>query len=276
MKGDPDFVILKYSAWLDASKFEDKILGAIVRQFLKPTNAYVPESPLQYNDEELVEGSLTDFVLDNTSSADQSASLSLQSVAGFSFNGNTTDSVHLSGKLIRYKRLQQHDQFWAKLKDDANVSSRVPGWISIFNTWPVCLVVGVMVCDDVEVSLEGKQTLESEGHVEIPIGTITLAAGIPNPLGEAGQPQGNLSINKSVATIFKAKSGQSKIFALELRKVTTELLRRKELVLKDNGPDVGDGRLLGDDEDEMGDESVTVADLILEKLSPEEFAEMAG
>ena len=47
MKGDPEFVILKYTAWLDASKFEDKILGSIVKEFLRPTNAFVPDMPLQ-------------------------------------------------------------------------------------------------------------------------------------------------------------------------------------------------------------------------------------
>lgn len=38
MKGDPEFVILKYSAWLDASKFEDRMLGAVIR-YVEPRDA---------------------------------------------------------------------------------------------------------------------------------------------------------------------------------------------------------------------------------------------
>jgi hypothetical protein len=42
MIGDPEFVILKYQSWLDTAKFENKILGSIVKEFLRPTNNYVP------------------------------------------------------------------------------------------------------------------------------------------------------------------------------------------------------------------------------------------
>lgn len=42
MTGDPEFVMLKYQAWLNTTKFENKILGSIVKEFLSPTNNYVP------------------------------------------------------------------------------------------------------------------------------------------------------------------------------------------------------------------------------------------
>jgi hypothetical protein len=42
MIGDPEFVILKYQSWLDTAKFENVILGSIVKEFLRPTNNYVP------------------------------------------------------------------------------------------------------------------------------------------------------------------------------------------------------------------------------------------
>ena len=68
MKGDPEFVILKYQSWLETAKFENKILGAIVKEFLRPTNNYVPDSPLSYYTHYFIEGSVTDFVLENSGS----------------------------------------------------------------------------------------------------------------------------------------------------------------------------------------------------------------
>jgi hypothetical protein len=281
MKGDPEFVILKYQSWLETAKFETQILGSIVKEFLNPTRNYCPESPLQYHTPEIVDGSLSDFVLNNTGNASIEASASLQAIAGFSFKGNTENAVHLQGKLIRYKRLQQHDQFWAKLKKDKTVKETVPGWIKFYNTWPVCLVVGIMTCEDVEINFEGKKEIHYDGHAELPIGQITMAAGVPNPLGDTGNPQAKLDAGRKVATIFKGKSGKNQIFALELRKITTEMFSRKELVLKDSGPDVDASRLAGDDDSDDGEEidverPVGIDELLIKDFSPEEYDEMAG
>ncbi|KAJ5851707.1 uncharacterized protein N7529_011092 [Penicillium soppii] len=131
MHGDPTFVILKYQTWLDTSKFEDKILGAIVKEFLQPTNNYVPDSPLQYTTHDPVENAFTDFVLDTSASTGHEISGSLGSIAGVSFHGSKDASVHLKGKLIRCKRLQQHDRFWSELKKDPTFKAASQGgWLS--------------------------------------------------------------------------------------------------------------------------------------------------
>jgi len=240
MKEDPSFVILKPAAWLDASEFEEEILGAIVQEFLKPTDNYVPKSPLQYNSEKFVEGPFTDFTLKTSGSAAQGAGISLGSILGFNLKGSAEDAVHLNGKRIRHKQLQQHSQFWDKLKQDPVVKSIVPGWISFFNRRPVCLVVGIMICEDIDVSFKEKRGQEADGHLEIP---IAQAAGVPIPLGN---PQAKMAIKKNKAATFKGKSGQSKIFALQLKKVTTGMLRkRNELDLNRLGPRVGTPRLCG-------------------------------
>jgi hypothetical protein len=131
LHGDPTFVILKYQTWLDTSKFEDKILGAIVKEFLQPTNNYVPDSPLQYTTHDPVENAFTDFVLDTSASTGHEISGSLGSIAGVSFHGSKDASVHLKGKLIRCKRLQQHDRFWSELKKDPTFKAASQGgWLS--------------------------------------------------------------------------------------------------------------------------------------------------
>ena len=43
MIGTPEFVILEYQPWLGITKFGDKILGSIVKEFLRPTNDHVPD-----------------------------------------------------------------------------------------------------------------------------------------------------------------------------------------------------------------------------------------
>jgi hypothetical protein len=267
MKGDPEFIILKYQSWLDMAKFEDKILGSIIKEFLRPTNNYVPDDPLQYNKHEFTEGSITDFVLDNSGSTSNDAAANLKSVAGVSFKGSTENAVQLSGKLVRYKRLQQHDQFWAKLKQDPDVRGIVPRWTSRYRA-PVCLVVGIMICEDVELSFEGKTSLDREGKVELPIGKITLAAGTPNPLGNAADPQVSVGSSRQTVTIFKGKVGESRIFALELKKITTEGWIQKDLKLRSEGPTVDATRTAagGESDSEDDDEQPRIEDLVIGDL----------
>ena len=107
MSSDPVFIVLNFTAWLDTTNFEQRILGAIVRSCLQPTNNYVPENPLQYNSKVFVDGSFNDFVTNTAMTASHEVSASLESLASFRFRGSTSDSVHLKGKSIRWKRLQQ-------------------------------------------------------------------------------------------------------------------------------------------------------------------------
>ncbi|KAF1954307.1 hypothetical protein CC80DRAFT_493812 [Byssothecium circinans] len=277
MIGDPEFVILKYQSWLDTAKFENKILGSIVKEFLRPTNNYVPDSPLKHNSHDFQEGTVTDFVLDNTGSKSHEASASLKSVAGISFKGSTESSLQLSGKLIRYKRLQQHDQFWAKLKVNPDVKAIVPRWTSRYRA-PVCLVVGIMICEDVELSFDETQSREREANGQLPIGKITLAAGVPNPVGDAVDPLVGFSSNRQVVTIFKGKINESRIFALELKKVTTEGWIQKDLRLRSQGPDVDPTRVAAgeSDEEDEDDEQLEIEEFVLGGLSAEEYSEIAG
>jgi hypothetical protein len=237
----------------------------------------VTDAPLKYNSHDFQEGTVTDFVIENTGSKGHEASASLKAVAGMSFKGSTQSSVQLNGKLIRYKRLQQHDQFWAKLKADPDVKATVPRWTSRFRA-PVCLVVGIMICEDVELSFDETQSREREVKGELPIGKITLATGAPNPLGDAVDPQVVFSANRQVVTMFKGKIEESRIFALELKKVTTEGWIQKDLRLRSQGPDIDPTRVAAGDSDTESDddEQPKIETLVLGGLSAEEYVEMVG
>lgn len=260
---------------MEASEFEDAILGAIIKEPLSPSTNYVPDSPVKYRTHEHQKGSATDFVLAKAGATAKELAASLKLIGGYSVSGNKEDSVHLAGKFIRYKRIQQLDQFWAKLKEDPDVKETAPVWISFFNTWPVCLVVGIMICEDVELFMDGAQSRIHEGNVELPIGQITLTAGVPNPVGDLVDPQVKLASTKQTATIFKARMGKSSIFAVELRKITTEVFRQKVLQLKSDGPEVDATRLAGDESDEEDlDKPIVAEDLIIDDLGPEDYEDM--
>ncbi|KAH4177190.1 hypothetical protein HBI49_055730 [Parastagonospora nodorum] len=284
MIGDPSFVILKHSAWLDTSKYEQQILGSIIRQPLKPTNDYVPPKPLQYNAFDLVEPTepLTDFVLENSSTDSKHARATLASIAHFDFKGETTESVKLAGKSITYKRLQQHTQFWNGLKTDKAVNGMVPIWVKDAKGWPPCLVVGIMIAEEVEVDFSGASQRETDGGIEAPIAKIAVAAtGVPVALSG-----GNITVEGGAAhtsaTAFEAKAGTSHIFALELQKVCIAKSsgwwsNKRKLVLADDGPDFDEGRLMdGGDSSSDDDSLLTMDDLEFGAFLDEEFGRMFG
>jgi hypothetical protein len=224
MKGNPSSVILKHSAWLDASKYESQILGSIIRQPLRTTNDFVPSDPLQYNAFDLVEPTerLTDFVLENTGTDTSHATAKLSSIAHLNFEGETTESVELAGKSITYKRLQQHSQFWDKLKANKAVIDTVPIWVKDAKGRPPCLVVGIMVAEDVELDFSGASKRETDGGVEAPIAkiaTTVTAAPLPPNLGNVSA--GAVTAHTS-ASVFKAKTAKSNIFALDDNRVVMD------------------------------------------------------
>ncbi|KAH6714537.1 hypothetical protein BKA61DRAFT_482019 [Leptodontidium sp. MPI-SDFR-AT-0119] len=268
MKGDPEFVILKYQSWLDTEKFEKEVVGAIVKQYLSPVQDYCPVEEAQWNKLKFTEGCLTDFDFTVSKEGGVSATASLESLAGFNVKADMEDKVHLEGKFIRFKRLLQHDQFFDDRKTDPAVRKTVPRWIKWPYLNPVWVVVGIMTCEDVTINFENKRELQVDGHIEVPIGEITVAG---MPLGNAGNPKVGAGAHKKTATVFKAQSGRNQIFALELRKVTTSKFKSKILKMGDSGPVVKDGRLAANDSDDSDGEAVqdlkkpvTADELILE------------
>ena len=134
----------------------------------------------------------------------------------------------------------------------------------MWNTWPTCLVVGIMICEDVEMSMDAANARELKAQGAISVGEILLPSGGVDPLGTDVNPKLEATSSQHTATLFKANIGESSIFAVELKKVMTGVIHRKLLRLKDEGPNVGDNRLAGMDSDEDSDEKASVdEDLIL-------------
>lgn len=158
---------------------------------------------------------------------------------------------------------------------DAAVKRKVPMWISPFKP-PPCLIVGIMICDEVEISFSGDASREVGGQVELPISSMALAANVPDLTGGAVNPGASARVAHKTVTMFKAKTGQSRIFALQLQKVTTRGILQKRLELSQNGPVFDPVRLAGGDSRSRSaeDETIYAGGLIRDEFTAEEYARM--
>lgn len=269
VKGDPEFFILTPMAWLDASKLEDRILGAVVDRYPAPSQLYAPsdKSPkdLGYIKDDPSEINFDNFVLSSEEATTAQAAATLKSLAKFNWSGETDSAVNLSGKLITCRTLQQVDKYWKELTAHEEMKERVPGWVRFMKDPPVCLVIGIMICHDVEVDWTGARSRNMQASGEVPLHVITAAAtGVPSPAGSTGNPQVQALQAKQNYNVFRAGSGGSKIFALSLRVISKKWFSRQ--LKLDEGPAIKGGRAHGlDSDDEMGSDD---EDLVLTEDTP--------
>ena len=76
--------------------------------------------------------------------------------------------------------------------------------------------------------------------------------------------------------MFKGKINDSRIFALELKKITTAGWIKKDLKLRSQGPDVDSARLAAgeSDEEDEDDEELKIEEFVLGGLSAEDYGEL--
>ncbi|CAN9384246.1 unnamed protein product [Alternaria alternata] len=104
--------------------------------------------------------------------------------------------------------------------------------------------IGIMICEDVGISMDAAKIRERKA-------------------------QGG------ILPLSKSNMGESGVFAVELKIVTTGCFHRKLLRLKDKGPNVGDNRLAGMDSDEDSDEEAPVdEDFILADVDTDTVNDM--
>jgi hypothetical protein len=127
-----------------------------------------------------------------------------------------------------------------------------------------------MIAEDVEIDFFGGAERTTDAGTELPIAKIAFAAtGVPvaADVGNIGAEAGTAH---NYASVFKAKSAKSSVFALELQKLSVAKSspwwawwdRKKKLHLADDAPDFDAGRLMGEGD---GDEDAlpTMEDLEL-------------
>jgi hypothetical protein len=267
---DPVWVILDPKAWIDAS-WEKKLLGAVVRDFYSPTDNRKPDDPSRYYDETPISRTFNDFVLTNKSSGETNVEAKLTTLIGAKVGKTTSQNIDLTSKTVELRRLNQHDEYWERVTKDLSLNQYLPMWIkkSRKKGAPnVCLVVGIAICENVEVEWEESKIVQRKASGEFPLDVITVAAGVPLPLG--ANLQATVTGEATHISIFKAKNVEQSIFALELKVVETEGWIRPSYIVG-RGPKVEPSRELADtddDDDDDGDsEGVEIEDLALHKFS---------
>lgn len=109
------------------------------------------------------------FVLDAHASSRKGANTMPKSLVKVFYDGDPEHTHRLKGRYVRFTRLTQHDSFFDSVKKDPNATSWVPTWVKFDLKNPVCMVIGVMICEDVEVVWEEEAPKEVEAIGNIPI-----------------------------------------------------------------------------------------------------------
>jgi hypothetical protein len=275
MNNDPEFLVLKNPVgWLAEDKWE-KILGAAVKNNWSPTSNSTPKNPKVYNKNELHEAKFEDFILKKSTLKSSFFSLTVQGLGQLKWAKSDGEELHLSGKVIYIKRLDQYEEYWKNVtsKDD-EFKHKVAAWASEKDFWgrgkrQVCLVVGVLLCEDVVVAKSDEEVKTLRGTLGAPLGTvieeIALSHGVPISTDGAGNVEVATETKKENRTYFKAKSAGKKVCALELKIIK---VKNGELQLTEEQPKAPQNRRLGTNDDE---EEVDPDDLFVGNISPKEW-----
>jgi hypothetical protein len=267
---DSVWVVLEPKAWVDDT-WEKKLLGVVVRDFYTPTNRK-PDDPSRYhpNENGIITREFTDFVLNNEASSDTNIEARLTVLLGAKVINTSSIKVDLSAKTVRLRRLDQDEDYWEKLREDLSLKRVLPTWIKKAGKrgFPdVCLVVGIAICEDVEIEWDKKRIAKREADGQFPLDVvITVAAGSILPVPVGSNIEATVAKEKTQVYVFKAKQAKKSIFALELKVIEREGWIETRTILG-RGPAVEQGHELGDnDDDDDDDDEVEVADLVLHEL----------
>lgn len=271
MHSSPIFTLLDRLAWAPATEARQAaILGSVVKDISDPFQNYVASKPDHFT-EDLIEQNFEDFILQKSSSSEQSLAAQLASLAGVRFAGSAATQFSFASKVITLKRLQQTDDFWERLREDRDVERRVPGWVRrASRRRPVCLVVGVAYFQDVEICRDESEAQTREAMGEVPLGMVAAAAGAPVALlgGDELALRAKLNRSAKVGDLFAARASDPRIFALQYKKIVSKWwsLDGRKIELTGDAPE---GNQLAGEDDDDDDGDPPVEDLITEDWSPD-------
>ena len=244
MADDPTFFTLKTFLHLPATEAHD-LLGCIVQNFKQPWAASAPTDASSIV-EGCLDGQSRDFKLGKDTTEKVSLTARLKGLLGINLVGTLDEHFDLDGKKIEYRLLKQQDLVFERLKANAEVQKRVPKWIK-FRGPPVCLVTGILMYEDAMIDSSQNKGSEISGEVTVPLGqAASTSQGLVAPLaGTSGDLELKAGQQRSTTDKFLGHGDGRKIFALEVKRVTTGVFHREELRFSNKHPDMPRNRQLG-------------------------------
>lgn len=178
-------------------------------------------------------------------------------------------NIDLCGKRVLIRRLRKYGEFWKEMTSrDEDFQENVPEWLQEKHwgrkKYQVCLVVRLLMCQDVDVTASDEEAKDRIARGEVPLRTVTgyvaAAHGVPGPTSVAGNISSQVSETAFNGTYFQARGQGTRIFALELKMISS---KKRKLELTDKTLD--SDRKLGPDEED---------DLVLEDMSAKDWNEL--
>ena len=128
----------------------ESLLGRVVANFESPHADFRPSKgsiPVKKGDVILTE--LSEFEIEATSSHARGLGPELDGILGMERKVEESYKCNLAGKTLRFIRLEQQGDFLTELMSNPGVKKQVLIWThrSRFTGPPVCLIVGVLLCD---------------------------------------------------------------------------------------------------------------------------------
>ncbi|GAM91352.1 hypothetical protein ANO11243_094010 [Dothideomycetidae sp. 11243] len=245
---DPEYLLLRNGiGWYEEDQWP-RLLGAVVRNYLAPLDDSVPTNPFERFEEDPYETKFEGFILRNNTSDTQEKKFSIKGLGMFRSRKSDDNAIDLSGKVIFVKRFHQHVPYWRRLVEDKHVQAKLGEWFQekegFVRKKPknvVCLVVALLLCQDVDIAETSKEAEDRERQGQVLLGTITeqtaAVHGVPLKTNGTGDVEVQKSKQQARKTYFKAHGKDTYVFALELRKI--EMTDDSEYKLRDKGPSSG-------------------------------------
>ncbi|KZZ92017.1 hypothetical protein BBO_09559 [Beauveria brongniartii RCEF 3172] len=243
MAEGPEYLILKPGVGWISGEYWKNLLGAAVKYPFMPLRDYVPDDPpyMQYAPDERL---FDDMVLRQNIQQTKSGHFSVTGLGELRTAESANNQLNLQGKLIYIKSLQQHDAHWENIIKIKTFRQKVTKWLrerTMFGfgapKHQVCLVVGILLCQDVSVAISKEEETKFEAGGQLPLGTVaeavTASRGAPIQLKGAGNVVGGASTTTAGKKYFGIKGKEIQIFGLELRIIS---LRDGALSLSDDTP----------------------------------------
>lgn len=257
---EPHYYLLRERNYLPASCV-DTLLGRIVQNYGDPTADFCPPESAHFEKGTLIRNSIRNFQIKGLGSSSKGPKIDMQGVLGLECTLKRSCEVDLTGEVLTSIRLQQHSELLRTMMQEASVRDQTTSWTnrSLFKGPPVCMVVGLLLCRESQVSTVEEKSHEIRANGLIPIATGGLAAiGVP-----LAAPLGDINIGGRHATAANVEVtgiiDELVIIGLQLR-IVRRCTWHNDVKLRRKGPRVREGQQLSGSDEEPGESDVEDSD----------------